>query len=100
MKESELIYQVWDISQKILGPQFSLLLFGSRAKGTHRETSDFDFAIRGKSAVPSEKWDELKRRISELRTLYKVDLVDYYQIEDDFKNVIEKQFKEIRNGKI
>ena len=47
------------------------VLFGSRAKGTARERSDFDIAVSGVQA-----FEELQEELEDLPTLYSIDLVD------------------------
>lgn len=47
------------------------VLFGSRAKGTAHEKSDFDLAVSG---VPDI--EALKEQIDEIPTLYSFDIVD------------------------
>lgn len=55
----------------------SLILFGSRAKGTDTARSDFDFCVKG-----VDDFYELLSAIDEIPTLYKIDLVN----EDTCKN--------------
>lgn len=47
------------------------VLFGSRAKGTAMERSDIDIAVSGADDI-----ETLKEDIDEIPTLYKVDIVD------------------------
>ena len=47
------------------------ILFGSRAKGTARERSDIDIAVRGVSDILT-----FQEEIDNIPTLYKVDVVD------------------------
>ena len=48
-----------------------VILFGSRAKGTHHERSDFDIAVAGVTDMIL-----LQQMIEELPTLYEIDVVD------------------------
>ena len=50
-----------------------IILFGSRAKGTHRERSDIDIAVSG---VASCDIFELEEELEDIPTLYTIDLVD------------------------
>lgn len=52
------------------------IIFGSRAKGTYREGSDIDLAIKGDNISFSQLMD-IGVQIEDLDILYKVDLVDY-----------------------
>ncbi|MGE5797872.1 MAG: nucleotidyltransferase domain-containing protein, partial [Ignavibacteria bacterium] len=71
-----------------------IILFGSRAKGINRNTSDFDVAVD-----LNEPDNKIKRRLNEkldrIRGLYKVDLVFLNNLEDEFKSLILKTGKVI-----
>lgn len=49
----------------------TVILFGSRAKGTYTHHSDFDIAVKGVSDI-----EALKEALDNIPTLYKIDLVD------------------------
>ena len=49
----------------------SVLLYGSRAKGTARPRSDIDIAVEG-----AERFDEMKRQIEDIPTLFSIDFVN------------------------
>lgn len=72
-----------------------IVLFGSRARGDHRETSDFDIAVRFRSA-PTSVWARLLVDLQEEPiTLYRVDLVDFSSLSDEFKKRILLEGKKI-----
>ena len=48
-----------------------VFLFGSRAKGTAKERSDFDIAVTGVTDI-----EGLREALDDIPTLYKIDLVD------------------------
>ena len=48
-----------------------VVLFGSRAKGTAKATSDFDIAVTGVKDI-----EGLREELDSIPTLYKIDLVD------------------------
>lgn len=48
-----------------------VILFGSRAKGTHRERSDFDIAVSGVNDM-----NRFRDEIDELPTLYTIDVLN------------------------
>lgn len=63
-----------------------VLLFGSRARGTNRETSDIDIAVSGGDTL--NFYFDLEEKAN---TLLKFDVVDMDKnIEDGFKREIEK----------
>lgn len=49
----------------------NVILFGSRAKGTAHERSDFDVAVSGVKDI-----EKLREMIDEIPTLYSFDIVD------------------------
>ena len=62
-----------------------IILFGSRARGDHRENSDFDIALKSTTAIPSAAWAKLQLAIDEEPiTLYRVDLVNLSQLNEDY----------------
>lgn len=65
-------------------------LFGSRATGKHRKNSDIDLAIKAKNN-PNFKIDKLKNLFEESDLPYKVDLVNWHEIIDDYLPSIKKE---------
>ncbi|MCL5436349.1 MAG: nucleotidyltransferase domain-containing protein [Candidatus Dependentiae bacterium] len=62
--------------------------FGSRAKGTQRRFSDLDLCY--KDAIPERVLAELDAAFEESDLPFKVDLINFSKISDDFKRLIEK----------
>jgi len=98
MTEAEVLKQVGSLKSEILGDSYKLYLYDSRSKGTNDPESDFDFLIWGKESVPEAQWQEFRLKVANLKTLYKIDLVDYHSRSRDFRSVIAPQLKEIVNG--
>lgn len=68
-----------------------VILFGSRARGVHRETSDFDLCIKNKKC-DQNTWTQLLVEIPEsFMTLYPVDLVEYEKMSADYEKQIDKE---------
>ncbi len=73
-----------------LFPSADIYLYGSRARGTHRETSDIDIALdAGKPLDPHDIY-ELKDVLLALGQPYYVDIVDLHNITEEFKTIIMK----------
>ena len=84
----ESIQKVLDIAIKQLGPS-QIILFGSRARGDHRENSDFDIAFVGD--FEESLWKRfLVETDEQALTLYKLDLVRLKDLADDYKLNISK----------
>ncbi len=75
----------------------SLILFGSRGKGTASINSDYDIAVDSELLTITEK-RKLKEKIEEILGLYKIDLIFLKEIDADFKNLILKTGKIIYGG--
>lgn len=68
---SEILAEVVSICQSI--PEINeIILFGSRAKGTHMPKSDIDIALKG-SGIDIES---VRDDVNEIDTLLKIDLID------------------------
>jgi len=71
-----------------------VILFGSRARGDHRENSDFDMAVKG--SVDAGAWTQLQVELDERAvSLYPVDLVLYKDLGEDYKKNIQAEGKVI-----
>jgi predicted nucleotidyltransferase len=64
-----------------------VFFFGSRVQGRGNERSDIDIGIEGAAEIPSEIMFKIKEEIDNLPTLYKIEIVDFKKISDDFREV-------------
>lgn len=71
-------------------PNHQVWIFGSRAKGTAKNTSDLDICIKGERPLILNTLAHLRSDFSESNLPYKVDVVDWCEINEDFKKIIEK----------
>lgn len=82
------------------------LIFGSRARGNYKKTSDIDIAIFSHN-ITSTRLNLLRNDFDELDIIYTVDIVDFYKVsKEELKNsimrdgiVIFSKFSEINNTK-
>lgn len=75
---------------KITKPS-KVVLFGSRARGTHRRNSDIDLAVFGRQGTDHD-WSKILNEISESNlTLYPVDLVEFENLSHEFQSNILKE---------
>ncbi|MCL2610479.1 MAG: nucleotidyltransferase domain-containing protein [Defluviitaleaceae bacterium] len=64
-----------------------VILYGSRAKGTHMEKSDIDIALKGENI----DIEQLREEIDLIDTLLKIDLVDINNTKNDLlKKEVDK----------
>lgn len=76
--------------------QYQIFFFGSRARGDNFTRADIDIGIEGPKPIPFETIAKIKEEISELPTLYKIDIVDFRQVENDFYKVAKQNIEIIR----
>ncbi len=65
--------------------EYSVFLFGSRAVGNNHEMSDIDVGIWGEKPLNVVIKLNLEEELEESDILLKVDLIDFYQVSEDFK---------------
>jgi len=73
--------------------QWRVFFFGSRVKGKSDERSDIDVGIEGPSAVPFKVMSEIKEDILNLPILYKIDIVDFKNVDKDFYQIAKQNFE-------
>jgi len=71
---------------------YRVFFFGSRVKGTNFLRSDIDIGIDGPKEIPAEIKLKIEEEIENLPTLYKIDIVDFKEVSDEFK---KEAFKDI-----
>lgn len=64
--------------------------FGSRATGAARDTSDLDLAVIGETPLDFQTLGTLRDAFSESNIPYKVDVVDWANISETFREIIRK----------
>ncbi|MFM7523159.1 MAG: nucleotidyltransferase family protein [Betaproteobacteria bacterium] len=82
----------WTIVQKILHKHLRnhhVWAFGSRTTGRHHALSDLGLAIIGDHALSFASLGELRQAFDESDLPWKVDLVDWHDIGEDFRRIIE-----------
>jgi len=81
------------IVQEILNdviPDREVWVFGSRAKRTARDTSDLDLVVIGETSLDFKTLAALRDAFSESNIPYKVDVVDWVNISETFREMISK----------
>lgn len=68
-----------------------VVLFGSRARGEFVNTSDVDVGIILDNGVDRKKLTLLREYIDELNVPYKVEIVDFSTVSDEFKKTVLKE---------
>jgi predicted nucleotidyltransferase len=66
--------------------EFAVFLFGSRAAGNANSLSDIDIGILGTEPLPISILANLESDLEESIVPFKIDLIDFYQVDQSFKN--------------
>ncbi len=78
--------------------KYRVFFFGSRVQGMSGKGSDVDVGIEGPPIDPF-KWAQIEEDIENLPTLYKVDLVDFNRVSEEFKRNALRQIEVIHECK-
>lgn len=73
-----------------------VFFFGSRVKNSPPETTDIDVGIEGPKPVPLEIMASIREEISNLPTLYHIDVVDFQNVDEDFQKVAKQNLELIK----
>lgn len=86
IREGEILKEALALIVKECAPN-RVYLFGSRAKGTAKAGSDFDFAVEGLTPGDSQR-RKLKDMLESIAGLYSVNLVFLSEVDEKFKNIV------------
>lgn len=89
-RDDQLIVQ--NIFERYL-PDATVIAFGSRANGTARPYSDLDLAVIWKSRMDFAQTAGLREAFDESDLVFKVDIVDWYDLDDGFRAMIRQEGK-------
>ena len=67
-----------------------VVLFGSRARKDNNKTSDVDVGILPHGVFDEKKLVFLKEKVEELNIPYKIELIDFREVSEDFKTLALK----------
>jgi len=73
---------------------YRVFMFGSRAEGKNRRWSDFDIGILGEQEIKVQILHKIESEFEESDIPYKVDVVDFSKVSDNFKKVALTNIKE------
>ncbi len=71
-------------------PDARVYLYGSRARGDHSLSSDIDIAIDTGCVADARKMARIRLAIEDLNIPYAVDVVDFHDLSELFRQNIEK----------
>jgi len=91
--------QILDIVRQHLDiTEYRVFFFGSRVSGHGSDRSDIDVGIEGPGPIPASIMMDIREELEGIRTLYKIDIVDFRRLSSKFRAVAE-QHTEIINDR-
>ena len=92
---------VLDIIKKFI-PNCTVKIFGSRCNGKNKIYSDLDMAIisADKNKIPLKLLGQIKNAFEESNLNFRVDVLDWYRVSDDFKKVVDSNCEIIYSNQI
>lgn len=72
-----------------------LVVFGSRVNGKASKWSDIDLGILGTEKIPSNIMGKIKDDLVEMPILYKIDVIDFANTSQEFKNIALQNYEQI-----
>lgn len=75
--------------------QYRAFFFGSRVADQGDEHSDIDIGIEGPAPIPPDIKFSIEEDIDGLPILYKMDVVDFADVSDDFRRIALKHVEPI-----
>jgi predicted nucleotidyltransferase len=87
----EIVKQI--VLKHVPNDAFAIFLFGSRAAGNAKPLSDIDIGILGTEPLPMIVKAHLDAELEESIVPFKIDLIDFYQVDKDFKKEALKKIQ-------
>lgn len=84
------------IGKRLNLSKYRVFFFGSRVSEKGTDRSDIDIGIEG-PPIQAGIWFEIEEEIEEFPALYKIDLVDFQDVSDKFRNVALRAVEPLNN---
>ena len=72
-------------------PTAKIILFGSRARGTHDSGSDVDLALDIGKSIKLHEMSRTRKTLENIPLALEIDIVDMHNIPDELKDIINKE---------
>jgi predicted nucleotidyltransferase len=83
------------LDKNLSGISYDAFIFGSQANKTSLRRSDIDVGIMADDKITSYQLSTINAAIEELPMLYKVDLVDFNEVDMKFKSIALKNIERL-----
>jgi len=70
-----------------------IFIFGSQAKLKKFKAADIDIGIKGDKTIKFELFNQIKSDLNDINTLHPIDLVDFSNIDANFKHIAESKME-------
>jgi predicted nucleotidyltransferase len=77
-------------------PSETVWIFGSRVTHSIKPFSDIDLVIINQNPIPLKTMVQLEEAFSESTLPYKVDVLEWLSLQDDFKKIILKRYEVVQ----
>ena len=77
--------EISKVLRPLLPPGYQAVLFGSRADGRHRDSSDWDIGIVGAKPLRGALVERLREALEDLPTLHTFEIVDLSTVPEGFR---------------
>jgi predicted nucleotidyltransferase len=95
-RRKEIIYWLKEVLDKNLsGISYNAFIFGSQANKASLTRSDIDIGIMTDEKLTSQQLSKINADIEELPMLYKIDLVNFNEVDSGFKSVALKNVERL-----
>ena len=98
--EKKIKKQVKEIIGRYLDlKKYKIFFFGSRVKGSKYladDRSDIDIGIEGPKIISVKTMMDIREDISKIPVLYKIDVVDFCDVSEDFYKVAKQNIEIIK----
>ena len=74
--------------------------FGSRVNGKTKKYSDLDLVVVGKTKLPKKIIYALRDEFEESDLPFRVEIMDWQAVSDDFREIIKAQYEVIQAAKL
>lgn len=75
------------LEDNLQGINYRAFIFGSQANLPHLRRSDIDVGILATQDIPVKYFARINDMLEELPMLYKIDLVDFNEVDEKFKDI-------------
>jgi predicted nucleotidyltransferase len=91
LTEEQLKTEIVRIVRNYIKGSANIYLFGSRADGNFKQTSDYDISIDTGERVPGDMMQNIREEFDGLQTMQKIDFSDFNTLNSEFQDKIESK---------